>query len=122
MNFNFSTAKQETFLLPKSWSESNIYQETYSSINYLKVFSHCCDHAIKYIFFFYQKIYLFPMLACTYARLIFTLQVPILFLGGTLGLFTGMSILSMIEIGFWICRLIVAGLSDVKPCKKPMKK
>ena len=36
-----------------------------------------------------------------------TLKV-ILFVGGTLGLFTGMSILSMIEIGFWILKCILS--------------
>lgn len=28
--------------------------------------------------------------------------------GGTIGLFTGMSLLSMVEVGFWICRAMAA--------------
>ena len=32
-------------------------------------------------------------------------NLKILFVGGTLGLFTGMSLLSIIEIGFWLAKI-----------------
>ena len=33
-------------------------------------------------------------------------SIPVILSGGNLGLFTGMSVLSMIEVVFWIARLI----------------
>ena len=39
----------------------------------------------------------------------------ILNIGGTLGLFTGMSILSIIEIGFWISKCFLYFLRPLAP-------
>jgi hypothetical protein len=33
--------------------------------------------------------------------------------GGTIGLFTGISLLSLIEIGYWICRIVAVAFQPV---------
>ena len=40
------------------------------------------------------------------------------FLGGTIGLFTGLSLISMVEALFWVCRTLVLSLVQYKKREK----
>lgn len=42
-----------------------------------------------------------------------TLAAQIGTLGGTFGLFTGMSLIGMVEIGYWLLRIIVSFMSGL---------